>query len=214
MIIGFALGVVLLWLRSHGQFMFLHCVALNQAEITAPWKKFSRQGNSLFVFRLVLGFISMIPTLPLLALMVVLIIRMVSRGGFDISSLLIVCAFGLMLFAVGMVFFVITKLTTDFVVPIMFLRGGTCLGGWKELLGLISDHPGQLVLYLLFQIVLALATGIVVVLAFLATCCIACCVMMLPYLGTVLLLPILVFKRSYSLYYLAQYGPQYNVFPS
>ena len=65
----------------------------------------------------------------------------------------------------------------------------------------------------LFQIVLGLATGIVIVIAFLATCCIACCVMMLPYLGTVLLLPILVFKRSYSLYYFAQYGPPYDVFP-
>jgi hypothetical protein len=38
--------------------------------------------------------------------------------------------------------------------------------------------------------------------------------MIIPYLGTVLLLPILVFKRAYSLHYLAQYGPQYDVFPS
>ncbi len=36
---------------------------------------------------------------------------------------------------------------------------------------------------------------------------------MLPFVGTVLLLPVLIFKRAYSLYYLAQYGPQYDVFP-
>ena len=35
----------------------------------------------------------------------------------------------------------------------------------------------------------------------------------LPFVGTVLLLPVLLFKRAYSLYYLAQYGPQYDVFP-
>jgi hypothetical protein len=35
---------------------------------------------------------------------------------------------------------------------------------------------------------------------------------MIPYLGTVLMLPILVFERSYSLYYLAQYGPEWDVF--
>jgi hypothetical protein len=29
----------------------------------------------------------------------------------------------------------------------------------------------------------------------------------------VLLLPVLIFQRSYALYYLAQYGPQYDVFP-
>ena len=35
--------------------------------------------------------------------------------------------------------------------------------------------------------------------------------MLLPFIGTVLLLPVLVFKRSYSLYFLAQLG--YDVFP-
>jgi hypothetical protein len=45
------------------------------------------------------------------------------------------------------------------------------------------------------------------------TCCIAGCLMALPYVGTVALLPVLVFKRSYSIYYLAQFGPAYNVFP-
>ena len=37
--------------------------------------------------------------------------------------------------------------------------------------------------------------------------------MMLPYVGTVLLLPVLMFKRCYSLYFLAQFGRDYDVFP-
>jgi hypothetical protein len=37
--------------------------------------------------------------------------------------------------------------------------------------------------------------------------------MAIPYLGTVLLLPVLVFKRSYSIYFLRQFGPEYDVFP-
>ena len=37
--------------------------------------------------------------------------------------------------------------------------------------------------------------------------------MMVPYLGTVLLLPVLVFQRAYSLHFLAQFGPAYDVFP-
>jgi hypothetical protein len=57
-----------------------------------------------------------------------------------------------------------------------------------------------------------MAIGIIVLLAILATCCIAGCLMLLPFIGTVLLLPVLVFKRAYSLYYLAQYGSQYDVF--
>jgi hypothetical protein len=33
------------------------------------------------------------------------------------------------------------------------------------------------------------------------------------YLGIVVLFPVLVFKRSYSLYFLAQFGREYDVFP-
>ena len=63
-------------------------------------------------------------------------------------------------------------------------------------------------------IVLSWAIGMLVLMAILLTCCIACCLMALPFLGTVLLLPVLVFKRAYPLCYLAQYGPQYDVFPT
>ena len=34
----------------------------------------------------------------------------------------------------------------------------------------------------------------------------------IPFVGTVLMLPIYVFQRSYSLFYLAQYGPEFNAF--
>jgi hypothetical protein len=36
--------------------------------------------------------------------------------------------------------------------------------------------------------------------------------MIIPFLGTVLLLPVHVFRRAYSLHYLAQYGEEYDVF--
>jgi hypothetical protein len=95
----------------------------------------------------------------------------------------------------------------------MFLRGGKCWAAWKEFYGLLSANPGQFALYILFQIVLSMAIGVIVLGAIIITCCIAGCLMALPYLGTVLLLPVLIFKRAYPLYYLAQYGPEYDVFP-
>jgi hypothetical protein len=41
--------------------------------------------------------------------------------------------------------------------------------------------------------------------------CVTCCLAGLPYLGTVFFLPLFVFARSYSLYFLRQFGPQYNL---
>ena len=211
-VVGLAVGVLFLWLSSHGKFMFLHCVALDKAEVSEPWNKFAREGNSLFLFRLVLALIGMALILPLVGVAVVMVIQMIQRGQPDVPGILVMVGLGLTLIAVGLLFFVIRKLTVDFVVPIMYLRGRKCLEGWKEFLGLLSANLGNFVLYLLFQIVLAMAIGTLVLVAFLATCCIACCLMMIPYIGTVLLLPVLVFTRSYSLHYLAQYGPEYDVF--
>ena len=51
-----------------------------------------------------------------------------------------------------------------------------------------------------------------VIMVGLATCGCACCFMSIPFVGTVLLLPISVFMRSYSLLYLRQFGSAYDSF--
>ena len=211
-VVCLGLWLLVLWLNSRGKFMFLHCVALDKAEVSIPWNQFAPEGNSLFLFRLGLGLIGWVLTLPLVVIIGVMIFRMVQRGEPDVGAIFGTAGLGLVLIAVAMVFAIIHKLTTDFVVPIMFLRRSRCLTAWKELWTLLSSHAGRFILYLLFSIVLAMAIGMMVVMAMIVTCCF-CCMMLLPYVGTVVLLPMLVFKRSYSLYFLAQFGREYDVFP-
>jgi hypothetical protein len=213
-LIALALFVLFTWLSSRGRFMFLHCVALEKAEVAVPWRKFAREANSLFLFRLALGLIAVVPILLLSGLIGMTVFRMVARDEASVGGVLGAIALGLALAAVGIVFGVIAKFTTDFAVPIMFLRGCKCMEGWKELIGLLSANVGRFILYLLFQIVLAMAVGAIVLIVVIATCCLAGCLLAIPYLGTVVLLPILIFDRSYSLYYLAQYGREFNVFPA
>jgi len=207
-----ALWLLILWLNSRGKFMLLHCVALDKAEVVEPWNKFAREANSLFWFRLALGLISAALMLPILAVIAVLILRMVLRGEPDVGSIVTAGSLGLGLFVLALVFAIIHKFTVDFVVPIMFLRREKCWTAWKEFYGLLTANPGRFTLYILFSIVLAIAIGMIVVMFMLVTCCF-CCLMLVPYVGTVILLPVLVFKRAYPLYYFAQYGPQYDVFP-
>jgi hypothetical protein len=210
-VIGLGLWLLFLWLNSRGKFMFLHCVALDKAEVSKPWCQFAHEGNSLFLFRLGLGLIGWVLTLPLAVMIAVMIFRMVQSGEPDIGGILGAVGLGLVLIAVAIVFAVIRKLTTDFVVPIMFLRHNRCLKAWRELWALLSADAGQFILYFLFSIVLAMAIGLMVMAVMFATCC-CCCLMLLPYVGTVLLLPVLMFKRCYSLCFLAQFGPEYDVF--
>jgi hypothetical protein len=213
LILLFALGMALLWLNSRGKFMFLHCVALNKAEVGGPWQKFVREGNSLFWFRFVLGLAGAVACLPLLAAIGVIIGRMILRGEVEMGGIVLAAGLALLFFLVAIFFTLIKKFTVDFVVPIMFLRGAKCRAAWREFFGLFKAHIGDFALYVLFQIVLAMAIGIIMLVAILLTCCIAGCLMALPFLGTVVLLPVLVFKRSYSIYFLAQFGPAYDVFP-
>ncbi len=227
LIIG--LLVLFTWLSSRGRFMFLHCVALNKAEVKVPWHKYRHQGNSLFLFRIVVGIIS----LAFFALFIggIVFVAIIAVGAHaQIGALAIVAIILvslLILVPVAIAFALLWKFTNDFVVPIMYLRASTCTVAWREFLTILSINKLRFLLYLLFQIVIAIAIGVIGAavaclfscLFLLFTCGIACCLMALPpfsiaygYIITVLLLPLSVFKRSYSLLYLRQYGVNYDVF--
>jgi hypothetical protein len=213
LVLGLLWGMLVLWLNSRGKFMFLYCVALDRAEVSRPWHEFAREGNSLFWFRFVLGLIAAPLFLPLLGGSILVVGWMLYHGNVDPGGIMLAIGLGLVLFVLMIGFWLIQKFTTDFVAPIMFLRRAKCTVAWREFLGLLDACAGHFVLYVLFQIVLAIAVGLVVLAAVVLTCCTLFCLMILPYIGTVALLPVLVFLRAYSLYYLAQFGPAYSVFP-
>jgi len=48
------LSLLFMWLKSRGQFMFFSCVVQNKGEVVNPWKKYAKQANSLFLFKLLL----------------------------------------------------------------------------------------------------------------------------------------------------------------
>ena len=90
----------------------------------------------------------------------------------------------------------------------MWLRGCPAMEAWAECLSLLSAHTGTFVLYVLMKILFAIVIGIISCVATCATCCIAA----VPYIGTVILLPLFVFRRSYSMYFLSQLDPDYASF--
>jgi hypothetical protein len=211
-LLGIILWLVFAWLSSRGRFMFLYCVAGNRGEVHIPWSQYAAHGNSLFLFRIVLGLIAFVLVAPLLSVGVWLIASAVSASHTNVPFVMGAAGLVLLALTLGLVFLVTGKLTTDFVVPIMFLSTPICLAGWRQFMDLLAAHVGHVLLYLLFQIVIKMVIAFCVLAAVLLTCCLGGCLLALPYVGTVFLLPVLVFERSYSLYYLAQFGPRYNVF--
>ena len=192
--------------------MFLHCVAGNKAEVKIPWAKFREHANSLFVFRIILGLVGFIIVMLPVVFAAILIITMVSAGAPAAGPILGVAFLVLFIIAVSICLGLIGKFTTDFVVPIMFLRMTSIRAAWGEFLSILSVNKARFLLYILFQIVIGIVIGVMVLIGACCTLCCLACVLAIPYLGTVLFLPVLIFKRSYSLYYLQQYGPQFDVF--
>ena len=209
---GLAVWLLFTWLSSRGRFMFLNSVARNSSEIANPWRNYSRQGDSVFLFRILFGIISLVLFAPIVVTLVVSVLTMARGGRGDGAALLLLLCAVCLLAALILLFLIIGKFLTDFVVPIMMLRRVNVLAGWREFSALVRAHPGAFLLYLLFQIVIQMVLGVLVLLVVVGTCCLAGCLLVLPYIGTVFLLPILVFERAYSAHYLAQLGPDFDVF--
>ena len=96
----------------------------------------------------------------------------------------------------------------------MFLQTASCVASWREFMTILSANKLRFALYLLFQIVISIVIGAIIGIGFCIGCCLCCasCLLVIPYVGTVILLPLFVFTRAYSLYYLQQYGPRMDVF--
>ncbi len=209
-----AIALIVAWLNSRGRFMFLHCIAENKAEIGVPWRKFKKQANSLFLFRIVLGLIGFFTVgLPILAIIAIIIMIILKAIGL-VSSIAGIVILVMIAIVLSIVLFLIRKFTFDFVVPTMFLHSLGWRSAWHLFLPVLSANKLRFALYLLFQIVISFVIGMIIFLGFCIGCCFCCIslLLLIPYIGTVIVLPLLVFDRAYSLYYLRQFGPQFDVF--
>lgn len=208
-------AVVFIWLRSRGEFMFLHCVGWNVAEVATPWRYYADQGNSLFLFNLSLGFLGAALGLVFIIPVIIILIPWIKSDfeyfptGQIVSISLLVIGFILSMIIIGY----IKTITRDFVVPIMYLRRCRVSDAWREFGNLFAVNKKPFILFLLFLIIVNLVLWALLVGAGLITCCCGFILFMIPYIGTVAKLPIHVWRRAYSALFLAQFGPEYDVFP-
>ena len=196
--------VVVAWLRARGGFMFIDCIVKNRGAIAEPWRDFRKEGNSYFFFSLLFVF-GLLILAGLLSLPLVL--PAIQDGDFlrahDVYLISAIATWILV-----MILFVLAwALVASFIAPVMYRQRCHAWKAFTIVTRLIAAHTGEILLYCLFWIVLALASAIVGCVAACATCCIAA----IPYIETVILLPIFVLLRSFSLLFLRQFGPDYDV---
>ena len=199
--------VLVAWLRARGRFLFIDCIVKNRGAIAEPWRDFRKEGNSYFFFSLLIGFAFLIfATLLSFPFMLPIIRGATFLHIHDVYliSTIVAWAFVVILLVLAL------SLIANFMVPVMYRQQCRASKAFGIVVRLIAAYPGEILLYWLFLILLALATAIVACVATCATCCIAA----IPYIGTVILLPVFVLLRSFSLLFLRQFGPDYDVWAS
>ena len=217
--VGIFLAVLFAWLRGRGQFMFLDCIARNVAHVVKPWHEYRHEGNSIFRFYLLLILATF--GLILLAFGIVAIgaILVFAAGRVGAVFAILIGSGVLVLFIPLFVLLALVgALTRYFVVPMMYVGRIEWRAAWLGLWNLIRKYPGPFALWILMLVLINMAIGLAIgalIFVSFCLCCIGCCLVpiaCLPYISTVILLPVHVFKRSYALYFLAQFGPGYDVF--
>ena len=203
--------VLFAWLRARGRFMFIDCVVKNRGAIVEPWRAFQKEGNSYFLFSLAVGLGLFAFAVLLAAPLILLVVKgryyfFIHRDQLNIYLISAIAAWAFLVILLVLVW----SLMANFIVPVMYIQRCRASKSFGIVARLVAAQPGEILLYCLFLIVLALATTIVACLVTCATCCIAA----IPYIGTVILLPVFVLLRSFSLLFLRQFGPEYDVWAS
>lgn len=195
--------VLFAWLRARGRFILVDCIVHNRAAIAVPWKEFRAEGNSFFLFSLIVALVVVL--MIVIAGLALIVPFMPWRGqaepgigfwiGISLTAFISVC-----------LIFVWT-LATQLMVPIMYRQRCRARLAFAQAVDLVTSHPGPILLYVLFLLLLAVAV-------FMLSCavtCATCCIAMIPYVGTVILLPIPVTLGAFSLLFLRQFGSDYDV---
>lgn len=210
--LALAIFVALIWLSSRAKLVFLENVVHNRPAIVEPWKRLKVLGDSLFLWRL--GFV--LAVLVLLVLVAVLLIGpivVLERGHGAISGLSIAALiFGLLaVLLVGISAAFISLILNSFIVPIMYKFRLSAMDAWRYFIPWMTSNATVFILYALFALALLVGAGVTILLAGVLTLCCGLVLVALPYIGTVVLLPLHVTFRLFSLEFLAQLDPELDV---
>jgi hypothetical protein len=187
--------------------MFIDCIVKNRGAIAEPRRDFRKDGNGYFLFSLLVGIVLLVFAVVFSLPLVIPIIK--DSTFLRTHHVYVIVAIAALIFA--MIFLLLAwSLIASFMLAVMYRQRCRASEAFTIVTRLIAAHPGEMLLYCLFWIVLALATALVACLATCATCCIAA----IPYVGTVILLPLFVLLRSFSLLFIRQFGPDYDVWAS
>ncbi|MDF9747884.1 DUF7544 domain-containing protein [Natrinema salsiterrestre] len=154
---GLLLGALFTLIGAIMEFVLIESLRTGEVSIRRYWSRRWRQGLRLFGFRIAIG----VPMVALfagwLALLVVPILT-----GLDLTIPFAAFLVGIpVLFIIGLLYALVSGLTTVFVVPLMIQADSGVLAAWMRLWGSIRSAWKQYLTYIVIAFLLTVAAGII-----------------------------------------------------
>ena len=204
-------SLLITWLSSRGTFMLLDGIVKNRGAIKEPWNEYKTEGNSLFLFSVVVCLAGLFGLALIGGLATLIAIPDIQNETFGASAITAIVVGGVLLVLYILACIALSFIIKVLMIPTMYLKRVCAIEGWKLAWSqLFKGHVGSSILLLLMMFLLAIGSGTVAMFAICATCCIAA----LPYVSSVVLLPITVFFVCYALCYIQQFGDEWTFFKS
>jgi len=210
-VVAFALLLALLWVSSRAKLVFLDNVVRNRAKIVEPWKRLGELGDSLFLWRLGFGLASLLIVGVLIGTFIGGAVLFAAGDRLSVVGGVLVAVGIVLILVAGLVLACVALWTEHFVVPMMYRFRLGVLEAWRYFLPWLRAYPVQFVLFVLWVFVLGIAVVMTVVIAGMLTCCVGLVLVVLPYVGTVLLLPVWVTYRMLGPAFLSQFDPSFSL---
>ena len=159
----FILGLIINFISSIFSFIFLEAVLdkKKQLFIKKSFSKNIHHGLSLFLFRILLGIVSLV-LIALIALPYIFAFfnKTITSPFFGVGIIYILLT---VLFIIILIIIIalITLFLYDFIIPEMYLKNKNMRTSWKSVLGKIGNNKMEVFIYIVAKIVLGIAAGII-----------------------------------------------------
>jgi hypothetical protein len=197
------LWLLLTWLRSRGQVMFLQLVARNRGELLVLWTDAALVSSDLFRTRLVIDLSASVLMALLSGAGVGTAIALSPDDPLSVGSGAPIAVSMLAVFLLFLCWVLLTFLLDEIALPIAVARHLSVREALDQTWRLLQAHPAEFVVYFLFR---AIATLIVGLFLF-AIACMTCMVSWIPGAMALVAVPLRVFLQSMSLTFLHELDP-------
>ncbi len=165
-IVGLAVFLIMLYVSSIFRFIFMESVITTETRIRESWHRNKAEGLAYMWWRIGFGLASLLLVALLVGgpvtILVLFVIGPARGGGFTAVGGAIVLVLVAIFFALicALVIGLISAMTRDFVLPLMYLRRIGAVAGWRAFWPILCGNKLGFLIYFLLKVVLAIAAGI------------------------------------------------------